>query len=94
LSEAERAGLISKMESRWSRLRQVWWKLAGLALLEVVLVRWLSEPILTHSVLYYPERQPVVLEPSPALQIAVYGAVAMAIVIPFLVWWICRRTPV
>src|SRR4051812_39973490 len=26
------------MESRWSRLRRVWWKLAGLALLEVVLV--------------------------------------------------------
>jgi hypothetical protein len=70
------------MESRWSRLRQVWWKLAGLALLEVVLVRWLSEPILTHSVLYYPERQPVVLEPSPALQIAVYGAVGVVIVIP------------
>jgi hypothetical protein len=69
----------------------MWWKLAGLALLEAALIRWLSEPVLTHSVLYYPERKPLVLEPSPALQVAVYGTVAAVVVIPFLALWIMRR---
>jgi len=69
----------------------MWWKLAGLAVLEAALIRWLSEPVLSHSVLYYPERRPIVLEPSLGLQIAVYTAVAMVIVIPFLAYWTVRR---
>jgi hypothetical protein len=91
--EASRLNL-SGMESRKFRWRHRWWVLTGLAFLEMALVRWLSEPTLTHSVLYYPERAPVVLEPSLALQITVYGGVVAVILIPFLAFWISRRASV
>jgi len=69
----------------------MWWKLAGLAFLEAALIRWLSEPVLTRSVLYYPERPPIALEPSLGLQSGVYGAGAVVIVFPFLALRIVRR---
>jgi hypothetical protein len=77
---------------RGGRLKHIWWKLVGLVLLELALMRLLSEPILTHSVLYYPGLAPVVLDPPLVLEVGVYGAVVAVILIPFFAWWLWRRS--
>jgi hypothetical protein len=72
----------------------VWLKLAGLAVIEVLLVWWLTTPIPSHAVMYDPARQPAppVMPVFPvATQIAVYAAMLAVILIPVLAYWVFRR---
>jgi hypothetical protein len=71
-----------------------WWKLAGLAFLEAVLVWWLTRPIPTHAVLIDPTKAlPARMPVFPlSMQIEVYAAELAVIVIPIIAYWLFRRS--
>jgi hypothetical protein len=72
----------------------MWWKLTGLALLEALLIWWLTKPIPTHAVVYDPTRAPVSLPSPTAMQVEAYAAIIAVVLIPLLAFWIYRRAQV
>jgi len=73
----------------------MWWKLSGLAFVEVVLVWFLTKPIPTHAVMYDPAKGPPDQTPLLPLlmQLAGYAAMLAVILIPLFAYWIFRRAP-
>jgi hypothetical protein len=69
----------------------MWWKLSGLACIELTLLWWLSRPIPTHAVLYDPANPPRLSVLPLWMQITAYVAIAAAFLIPLLAYRIVKK---